>query len=104
MLDMLKLMKKAAGVQKDLKKTQAELAARVVEFSSPKGEATVEATGNGMIKSVSIDPQIVDPSRIADLESAVLLAANGALKEASAVASQEMSKVTQGLGVPGLLK
>lgn len=101
-MDMLNLMKKAASVQRELEKTQKALADRTVEFSSGGGMVKATATGGGTIKAIKIDPGVIDPAEAEMLEDMVLAAVDGALKEARKLADSEMSKITSGLGLPGL--
>ena len=100
MVNMMKLMKQAASMQKDLEKVQAELAERTVEFSSGGGMVTAVAGGDVSIKSIKIDPKVVDPEDVEMLEDLVTAAVDGALKAAREMSSQEMSKLTAGLGMP----
>ena len=102
MVNMMKMMKQAADMQKNMEKAQAELAERTVEFSAGGGAVTVVATCDVMVKSIKIDPQAVDPDDVEMLEDLVLAGVDGALKKARDTASEEMSKLTAGLGLPGM--
>ena len=102
MVNMMKMMKQAAAMQESLGKVQAELAERRVEFSSGGGMVTVTARGDGTIASIRIDPKLVDPSDVDMLQDTVLAAVNGAMEIAKDMAAKEMSKLTAGLGIPGL--
>ena len=102
MVNMMKIMKQAAAMQENLGKVQAELAERTVEFSSGGGMVTVTAKGDGTIASIRIDPKLVDPSDVDMLQDTVLAAVNGAIQIAKDMAAKEMSKLTAGLGIPGL--
>lgn len=102
MPNMLKLMKQAAAMQENLQKAQAELAARTVEFSSGGGMVTAAARGDGTLADLRIDPKVVDPNDVEMLQDLVLAAVDGALKAAKDMAAAEMSKLTAGLGIPGL--
>ena len=63
---------------------------------------TATARGDGSLASIKIDPKVVDPNDVEMLEDLVLSAVDGAIKTARDMASQEMSKLTSGLGLPGL--
>lgn len=102
MVNMMKLMQQAASMQKNMEKVQAELAARTVEFSSGGGMVTATARGDGTLAGIRIDPKVVDPGDVEMLQDLVLAAADGALKAAKEMAAKEMSKLTAGLGLPGL--
>jgi len=100
--NMMKLMKQAASMQKDMERVQNELADREVEFSSGGGMVTAVATGDLTIKSIKIDPKVVDSDDVEMLEDLVLAAVDGVLKEARDMSNQEMGKLTAGLGMPGM--
>lgn len=101
-MNVMKLMKQAAAAQKNMEKVQSELAEKTVDFSSGGGMVKVTATGDGAIQAVTIDPAAIDPQDAGMLEDMVLTAVNGALREVRDMASAEMSKVTQGLNLPGM--
>ena len=102
MVNMMKIMKQAAAMRENLGKVQADLAEKTIEFSSGGGMVTVTAKGDGTIASIRIDPKLVDSSDVDLLQDTVLAAVNGAIQTAKDMAAQEMSKLTAGLGIPGL--
>ena len=102
MANMMKLMKQAASMQKNMQKLQEELAERTVEFTAGGGMVTATAKGDGSISSLKIDPKVVDPDDVEMLEDLVLAAVDGALTQAKEMAAEEMGKLTGGLGIPGL--
>ncbi len=101
MVNMMKLMKQASAMQKNMEKMQAELGEKTVEFSSGGGMVTVVAHGDMRIESVTIDPKVVDPDDVEMLQDLVLAAVDGALRAAKDMAAEEMGKVTGGMGMPG---
>lgn len=102
MTNIMKLMKQAASMQKNMEKMKEELANRSVEFSSGGGMVTAVAKGDMTIESIKIDPRVIDPSDAEMLEDLVLTAVDGALKASKDMAAKEMSKLTAGMGLPGL--
>ncbi len=102
MPNILKLMQQAASMQKNLEKVQLELAQKTVEFSSGGGMVKAVAGGDGTLKSIKIDPKVVDPSDVQMLEDLVLAAVDGALSAAKDMAAGEMSKLTAGMKIPGM--
>lgn len=99
-MDMMKMMKQAAAMQKDMKKKQKELAKQEVEFSAAGGAVTVKMTCDMKVKSVEIQPEIVNPAEIKKLEIAVTDAVKGALNQAQAEAAKEMKSLTKGMDLP----
>jgi hypothetical protein len=98
-----KLMKQAARMQQQMEQVQASLAARTVEATSGGGAVKVTARCDGSLAAIQIDPAALNPSDAPMLEDMVLTAANQALEQAKKISSEEMGKVTQGLGLPGLM-
>ena len=100
MANMLKLMKQAQAMQKNMEKAQAELADKEVEFSAGGGMVTAVAKGDGSLARLRIDPKVVDPEDVEMLEDLVFAAVDGAITAAKDMAAEEMGKLTQGLNLP----
>lgn len=102
-MNVMKLMKQAQTMQKDMERVQAELAVKRVEFSSGGGMVTAVATGDGGIVGIKIDPKVINPADKDLLEDMVLAAVDGAIKKSREMANAEMQKVTAGMGgMPGM--
>ncbi len=89
-------------MQEQMAKTQAELEDKTVEVSAGGGKVKVVANGAGDVVSIKIDPEIVDPNDVEFLEEVVLSGVKGAIEQGKALAQSEMTKITGGLGMPGL--
>lgn len=103
MSSITKLMKQAARMQQQMEQVQGQLAARTVEATSGGGAVKVVVRCDGTLASVKIQPQAVNPNDVSLLEDLVMTAANQALSQAKEISNQEMSKVTSGLNLPGLM-
>lgn len=101
--NMQKMMKQVQKMQADMLKLQEELVARTVESSAGGGVVKVVANGKHEVISIEIKPEAVDPEDVEMLQDLILTAVNGALKQSQEMVSQEMSKLTGGLNLPGLL-
>jgi len=99
-MNMMKMMKQAASLQKNMKKKQKELAKTEVQFSAGGGMVTAVATCDMKIKSIKINPDAVDPNNVKKLEDLVLAAVNGVLSSAQETMGKEMGKITSGMGLP----
>lgn len=97
MNNMMKQLKKA---QENMQKKQEEIEATILEVD--KGMVKVEITGKKEIKSISIDPEVVDPDDVEMLEDLIMVAVNEAIAKADDLMNSEMGKLTGGLGIPGL--
>ena len=95
------LMKQANQMQLKMKKLQDELATR--EFSGTSGGGAVEAkvTGDNKVVGLTIDPEVMKSGDAEMLQDLVVSAVNDALKTAKETSSQEMSKITGGMNLPG---
>ena len=97
-----KMMKQVQEMQRKMAQAQEELANETVEASAGGGMVTVVMSGSLEVREVRIQPEAVDPDDVEMLQDLVLAAADGALKAAKEMAAKEMSKLTAGLGLPGL--
>jgi DNA-binding YbaB/EbfC family protein len=97
------MMKQAQKLQSKMLKLQDELAERTVETTAGGGMIKVVANGKQQIVSISIDKEVVDPEDVEMLQDLVLAAVNDALTKAQEMVSGEMSKLTGGFNLPGML-
>jgi nucleoid-associated protein EbfC len=63
----------------------------------------VVVNGRLEILSLEIDPEVVNPNDVGMLKDLLIVAVNGALKQAQEMATLEMNKITGGLSIPGLM-
>ena len=97
------MMKQAQQLQSKMMKLQEELADKTVESSSGGGMVKVTANGRQQILSIQVEKEVVDPDDVEMLQDLVLAAVNDALAKAQEMVSSEMSKLTGGLNIPGLM-
>jgi DNA-binding YbaB/EbfC family protein len=100
MADIMKILQQAQQMQGRLQQIQDELAQQTVSASAGGGMVTVEADGKGQVRSVKIDPAVVNAADVEMLEDLVLVAVTEAQKKAATLAQQEMGKLTGGLDLP----
>jgi len=103
MKGMANMMKQAQKLQAKMMKLQEELAERTVETAAGGGMVKVVANGKQQIVSIEIDREVVDPEDIEMLQDLVLAAVNDALAKAQEMVSGEMSKLTGGMNIPGMV-
>ncbi len=94
------LMKTAQRMKAELSRIQDELATRTVEATVGGGMVTVVANGRREILSVAIDSQVADTSDVEMLQDLVCSGVNEALRKAQALETEEMKRLTGGLGLP----
>jgi len=102
MTNILKMIKDAAGMQKNVKKIQSQLRAKTVEFSSGKGLVTVTARGDASIAAIRIDPRALDAEHPAALEKLMLTAVEGALEAAKKMSADNMQTMMADMGLPNI--
>src|ERR1700758_3044521 len=101
-MNLNKLMKQAQKMQEQMAKTQADLEEKTVEVTAGGGKVKVTANGAGDVISIKIDKEIVDPNDVEFLEDVILSGVKNAIEKGKDLAQSEMSKLTGGLGIPGL--
>lgn len=100
--DMNGMIKRAQKMQEEMGVLQEDLDAREYEINAGGGVVTVKITGKLEIRSIDIKPEIVDPDDIETLSDVLCAAVNEAIKKVNDTNSEEMSKITGTLSVPGL--
>ena len=102
-MNMNNLMKQAQQMQKRMLDIQEELATRTVEATVGGGMVTAVVNGQQELMSLTISPEVVDPDDIEMLEDLIVAAVNEARHQAQEMMTQEMSKLTGGVKIPGLM-
>ena len=87
--NMQQLLKQAQKMQQDMIAAQEALKDEVVEASAGGGMVTVRVTGDLDVKSITIDPEAVDPEDVELLQDMVLAAVNEALRSAQELAARQ---------------
>jgi nucleoid-associated protein EbfC len=96
--NMNQILKQAQKMQEDMLAAQESLKDEIVEVAAGGGMVTVKASGDLQIKSITIDPEAVDPDDVEMLQDTVLAAVNGALNAAQELAASKMGGIAGGLG------
>lgn len=97
------IMKQAQKLQSKIMKLQEEIADKTVESSSGGGMVKVVANGRQQIVSIQIEKEVVDPDDVEMLQDLILAAINDALAKSQEMITGEMSKITGGINIPGLM-
>ncbi|GAM11299.1 nucleoid-associated protein [Geobacter sp. OR-1] len=96
------IMKQAQMMQQRMAKLQEDAASKTVEAAAGGGAVTVVVTGKHQIVSLSIKKEAVDPEDVEMLQDLVKAAVNEAMAKVQLEMSEQMSKVTGGINIPGL--
>lgn len=101
MKDFGDLTRIAREMQAKMQKAQQELAEETVEGSAGGGAVRVVVTGAQEVRSVAIDPGVVDASDVEMLQDLVVAAVSDALRKSKERAAERLSALTGGLDLPG---
>lgn len=96
------ILKQAQQIQAKMAKLQEELGDKTVEASAGGGMVTVVVNGRQEILSIQIDPEVVNPDDLEMLQDLILAAVNDGLNKAKNMVTEEMGKLTKGLGLPNI--
>jgi len=95
---MQQILQQAQEMQQQLMSAQQELADSEVTGSAGGGLVTAVMSGGGELKSLTIDPKVVDPEDVETLADLVVAAVRDANHQVSELASQKMGPLAGGLG------
>jgi DNA-binding YbaB/EbfC family protein len=90
------MLKQAQKMQKQMMEIQEELENMQIEGSSAGGMVKVGVNGKGDIKSLKIDPQVVNPEDVEILEDMILAAINDGVEKSRKVSERKLSALTGG--------
>jgi len=97
---MQKMMKQAQKMQAEFQKTQAELAEKKIEGTAGGGMVKVIMDGNGILQSVKLAKEAVDPDDVEMLEDLIMAAFKNATDESKKLSDASLGAITGGLGLP----
>ncbi len=102
--DMTKMMKVAQEMQSKMGELQEEMNNITVVGESGAGLVKATATAKGELTALDIDPSIFHPDEKEVVEDLILAAIKDAQAKAAERSQREMSKLTEGLGLPADMK
>ena len=93
------IMKEAKKMQADIQKSQEELGNK--EFSATAGGGAIEVvvSGDKVIKSMTIKPEVVDPNDVEMLQDLIITCVNEAMGKVDSAQASELGK----FNIPGLM-
>lgn len=102
--DMAGMMKKAQEMQGKMTEMQEEMHNIIVTGESGAGLVKATCTAKGELKGLDIDPSIFNGDDKEVVEDLILAAIKDAQGKASERAHEEMSKLTEGMGLRAGMK
>lgn len=97
------LMQQVQQMQQEMQEQQAALADETISVTAAGGVITVEITGQQRVKSITINPEVVDPDDVEMLQDMLTAAVNAAIEQSQAMAAEKMEGLTGGMDVNSLL-
>jgi nucleoid-associated protein EbfC len=97
------LLKQAQEMQARMAKIQEELGQKTVDGSAGGGMVQVTVNGQLSLCAVKVDPTVINAQEKEMLEDLILAAVNDGMRKARDLVSAEMSKITGGFKIPGLM-
>ena len=88
-------------LQADMMKAQEALADETLEVTAGGGAITIVISGQQRVKSITLQPEVVDPADVEMLQDLLVAAVNEAIERSQAYAAQKLQGLTGGLGIPG---
>jgi DNA-binding YbaB/EbfC family protein len=97
------IMKQAKKMQEKMLELQEGLAAKTVEATAGGGMVAVTVNGKFELISLKIEKEVVNPEDVEMLQDLIVAAVNEGVRKAQEMAAAEMSKITGGMQIPGLM-
>jgi nucleoid-associated protein EbfC len=100
--NMQQMLKQVQKMQQDVMAAQESLKDEQVEATAGGGMVKVTVSGDLVVKSITIDPEAIDPEDPDMLADLVLAAVNEGIRAAQELQASKLGSVTGGLGGLGL--
>ncbi len=100
MNDLSKILNKAKELEGKMKESQEKIKNIIVEGVSGSNSVKVTLNGNGEMLKIDISPEIFKEEK-SILEDLIVAAYNNAKEQLKSKTSEEISKATNGFGIPG---
>ena len=99
---MQKQLQQMQAMQRKMEMMQAEIEQKEVTTTAGGGAVTAVINGKKEIVKLDLKPEVVDADDIEMLQDLIIVAVNEGLRQIDEISNAEMSKLTGGLGIPGL--
>ena len=96
------MMRQVQKMQEQMSTLQEDLDAREYGINAGGGVVTVKINGKKEILSIDLKPEIVDPDDIETLSDVLVAAVNEAIRKVEQTNTDEMSKITGNVSIPGI--
>ena len=100
--NMQSMIRQAQKMQEDIEAKKAELEEKEYVVTSGGGMVEITLKGNHEVKSIGLNPEVVDPDDVEMLEDMLVAAFNEAVRQIDEESERELERVTGGLNIPRL--
>ena len=100
--NMNSMIRQAQKMQEEMEKAQEEIKAK--EYTTTVGGGVVEITmtGDKVLKSLTLKPEVVDPEDIETLQDLIISGVNEVIRQVETETEDRMNEISGGLNIPGL--
>ena len=100
--NMQAMLRQAQKMQEDIETKKAELDEKEYTVTSGGGMVEITLKGNHEVKTIGLNPEVVDPEDVEMLEDMLVAVFNEAIRQIDEESERELGKLTGGLNIPGL--
>lgn len=100
--NMSQMIKQAQKMQEQMEKAQEEINQKEYTTTVGGGVVEIKMTGDKVLRSITLKPEIVDPEAIEDLQDLIVSGVNEVLRQVETETETRMNDISGGLNIPGL--
>lgn len=97
------MMAQLEQLQAQMAEAQQALEDEVVVATVGGGAVTIEMSGSQELRSITIQPEVVDPDDVEMLQDLIMAAFQEAMSKSQQLASTRLGPLAGGVDIPGLL-
>ncbi|MFQ5421240.1 MAG: YbaB/EbfC family nucleoid-associated protein [Anaerolineae bacterium] len=92
------MMQQMQQMQQQMAQAQEALADELVTVTAGGGAISIVVTGQQRIKSITLDPELLDPEDVDMLQDMLVAGINSAIEQSQAMAAERMEGITGNMG------
>ncbi|MCA9925688.1 MAG: YbaB/EbfC family nucleoid-associated protein [Anaerolineales bacterium] len=92
------MMQQMQQMQQQMAEAQKKLEDESVIVTAGGGAISIEVTGHQRIKSIKLDPELLDPEEVEMLQDMLIAGINSAIEQSQTMAAEKMEGITGNMG------
>lgn len=92
------MMSQMQQMQKQMAEAQEKLADEAITVTAGGGAISIEVTGQQRVKSIKLDPELLDPEEVEMLQDMLVAGINTAIEQSQTMAAEKMEGITGNMG------